>query len=210
LPKLQPTNFWYQGILGIKWQHNKFQNDVVNLLYGVAIAFAIVALQKNGGALAINVSSEIQEERCKKSLSTSFKTSLLPTLVASMEEELLIALCDPAILSKYIFGIQWGPWYIKSRSLHWWELYYHKVINDNPIRFRRFFRVSARALDFLYSTLHDDLVHNPPHAFEVRICGKKLEVEKQVGISLRRLATGDSILTIAELFGVSITTVSKL
>jgi hypothetical protein len=115
LPKLQPTNFWYQGILGIKWQHNKFQNDVVNLLYGVAIAFAIVALQKNGGALAINVSSEIQEERCKKSLSTSFKTSLLPTLVASMKEELLIALCDPAILSKYIFGIQWGPWYIKSR-----------------------------------------------------------------------------------------------
>jgi hypothetical protein len=53
-------------------------------------------------------------------------------------------------------------------------------------------------------------VHNPPHAFEVRICGKKLEVEKQVGIPLRRLATGDSILTIVELFGVSITTVLKL
>jgi hypothetical protein len=47
---------------------------MLNLLCGAAIVFAIVVLQKSGGALAISVSSEIQEERCK-------------TLVVSMEEE---------------------------------------------------------------------------------------------------------------------------
>jgi hypothetical protein len=44
----------------------------------------------------------------------------------------------------------------------------------------------------------------------VGICGRKLEEEKQVGISLRRLTTSDSILTIAEIFGVSMETVSKI
>jgi hypothetical protein len=43
----------------------------------------------------------------------------------------------------------------------------------------------------------------------VGICGRKLDVAKQVGISLRRLATSDTFLTIAQLFGVSIATVSK-
>jgi hypothetical protein len=44
----------------------------------------------------------------------------------------------------------------------------------------------------------------------VGIRGRKLDVEKQVGILLRRLATRDTILTIAELFGVSIAIVSKI
>jgi uncharacterized protein (UPF0212 family) len=43
----------------------------------------------------------------------------------------------------------------------------------------------------------------------VGICGKKLEAEKQVAISLRRLAIGDYVLTIAKLFGDSIATLSK-
>jgi hypothetical protein len=33
-------------------------------------------------------------------------------------------------------------------------------------------------INFLCSTQNDDLVYNPPHAFEVGICRKKLEVEK--------------------------------
>jgi hypothetical protein len=44
------------------------------------------------------------------------------------------------------------------------------------------FRVFARTFNFLCSILYDDLVGNPPHAFEVGICGRKLDVEKQVGI----------------------------
>jgi hypothetical protein len=57
-----------------------------------------------------------------------------PTLVASMEKgKLLTILFDPAILSKDILGIQWGPWYIKPTSLHWWNLYYYKVMNDDPV-----------------------------------------------------------------------------
>jgi hypothetical protein len=60
-----------------------------------------------------------------------------------MEEvELLIILFDLAILSKDIL---------------WWDLYYHKVTNDNSIQFRAFFRVSARSFDFLCSILNDDL-----------------------------------------------------
>jgi hypothetical protein len=148
--------------------------------------------------------------RSKKLVSTSLKTSLFPILISSMEEEeLLTNMFDPSILSKDILGIEWGPWYIKPRSLHWWDLFYRKVMNDDPIRFRAFFRVSPRTFNFLCTILNDDLVRNPPYAFEVGIRGRKLDVAKQVGISLRRLATSDTILTIGELFGVSITTVSR-
>ena len=48
---------------------------MLNLLCDIAIVFAIVVLQKSGGALTISVSSEIQDERCK-------------TLVVRMKEEL--------------------------------------------------------------------------------------------------------------------------
>jgi hypothetical protein len=52
--------------------------------------------------------------RDAKIIFTSFNTSLFSTLVASMEEEeFLTILCDLAILSKDILGIQWEPWYIK-------------------------------------------------------------------------------------------------
>jgi hypothetical protein len=101
-----------------------FKMILLNLLYGAIIVFAIVALQKSGGALVLNVPSKILEERCKKSLSNSLKTTLFPSLFGSMEEkEFLIILFDLAILSKNIFGIQCGPWYIKPRSLHSWEFY---------------------------------------------------------------------------------------
>jgi hypothetical protein len=43
----------------------------------------------------------------------------------------------------------------------------------------------------------------------VGICGRKLEVKKQVAILLRRLATSDYIHMIAGLFGISIIIVSK-
>jgi hypothetical protein len=52
-----------------------FKMMFLNLICGtaivIAIVIAIVSLQKCSGALCINVLSEIQEERCKKSLSTS-------------------------------------------------------------------------------------------------------------------------------------------
>jgi hypothetical protein len=40
--------------------------------------------KKSGGVLALNAPSEIQEERSKKSLSTSFITTLFSILFASM------------------------------------------------------------------------------------------------------------------------------
>jgi hypothetical protein len=58
--------------------------------------------------------------------------------------------------------------------------------------------------NFLCSIFNADFVCNPPHAFEVGIWGRNLEVEKQVAISLRKLTTCDYVLTIAKLFGVSI------
>jgi hypothetical protein len=73
-----------------------------------------------------------------------------------------------------------------------------------------FFRIFVRIFNYLCTTIHDDIVGNRPHAFKVGIHGRKLEVEKQVEISLKRLAIGVSVLTIAELFGVSIAIVSKM
>jgi hypothetical protein len=42
-----------------------FRITLLNLLYGTAIFFAIATLQKSGGALALNVPSEIKEKKRK-------------------------------------------------------------------------------------------------------------------------------------------------
>jgi hypothetical protein len=54
-----------------------FRIMLLNLLCSALIVFAIATLQESEGALILNVPSEIQEQRRKKSLSISFKTLAL-------------------------------------------------------------------------------------------------------------------------------------
>ena len=111
---------------------------------------------------------------------------------------------------KDVFGIEYGPWYIKPRSLHWWELYRVEVMEHDHGRFQKMFRVSVRTFNYLYDLIGNDMQHNPPPSLGQGICGRKLEVNKQIVISLHRLATSDTILSISELFGVSPTTVLRI
>jgi hypothetical protein len=79
--------------------------------------------------------------------------------------------------------------------------FYQKVMNDNPIRFGGLFRVYKKTFNFLFLILNNDFLLNSLYAFEVGICGMKLEVDNQDAISWRRLVRGNFVLTISELFG---------
>jgi hypothetical protein len=80
------------------------------------------------------------------------------------------------------------------------EVFCYKAMNDNLVRFKGIFRIYMKTFNFLFSILNDDLICHLPHAFEVGICARKLKVEKQVAISLSRLATSNYVITIGELF----------
>ena len=76
-------------------------------------------------------------------------------------------------------------------------------------RFQKMFRVSMRTFNYLYDLIGNDMQHNPPPWLGQGIRGRKLEVNKQIVICLRRLATGNTILSLSKLFGMSSTTVSR-
>ena len=76
-------------------------------------------------------------------------------------------------------------------------------------RFQKMFRVSMRTFNYLYDLIGNDMQHNPPPLLGQGIRRRKLEVNKQIAISLHRLATGNTVPSISELFGVSPTTVSR-
>ena len=145
-----------------------------------------------------------------KSSSSLLKLSQFSTLIASFEEEDLACLMMEFDLQpKNVLGIEYGPWYIKPRSLHWWELYHVEVMEHDHGRFQKMFRVFVRTFNYLYDLIGNDMQCNPPPLLGQGIYGRKLEVDKQIAISLHRLATGDAVLSISELFVVSPATVSR-
>ena len=117
-------------------------------------------------------------------------------------------LMDSNLQSKHIISIQCRLWYIKPRSLHWWALYHDEVMQNDHERFRRMFSFSIRTFNYLCELLGNDMRRKTPTSFH-SILDRKLEVDKQIAMSLHRLATGDSLLSILELFRVSLETVSK-
>ena len=156
------------------------------------------------------LSIEIGQKRVTKCSSPLLKLSQFSTLIASFEEDDLACLMMEFDLQrKDVLGIEYGPWYIKPRSLHWWELYRVEVMEHDHGRFQKMFRVSVRTFNYLYDLIGNDMQRNPPPSLGQGIHCRKLEVDKQIAISLHRLATGDTVFSISELFGVSPATVSR-
>lgn len=91
-------------------------------------------------------------------------------------------------------------WYIKPRSLHWWNHYVMFTRCDNEC-FRSVFRLSMLLFEHLCSILQDDLQQGPiPPSFQ-GIAGRVLPVHKQVAVAIFRLATGASMNSVSEIFG---------
>ncbi|CAN6828699.1 unnamed protein product, partial [Brassica oleracea var. botrytis] len=75
--------------------------------------------------------------------------------------------------------------------------------------FKYFFRASKTTFSYICSLVREDLISRPPSGL-INIEGRLLSVEKQVAIALRRLASGDSQVSVGAAFGVGQSTVSQV
>ncbi|XP_009612531.1 protein ANTAGONIST OF LIKE HETEROCHROMATIN PROTEIN 1-like isoform X2 [Nicotiana tabacum] len=104
-----------------------------------------------------------------------------------------------------------------SSECDWWDSFWHKnsptpgcgVPCDEEDGFKYFFRVSKKTFDYICSLVREDLISRPPSGL-INIEGRLLSVEKQVAIALRRLASGESQVSVGASFGVGQSTVSQV
>jgi hypothetical protein len=102
-----------------------------------------------------------------------------------------------------------SEWYIKPRTIQFFYLCIDWMPYKDLVRFKAFFRFSPETFDYICEMVHDDLLTRPPFSL-CTLPNRKLSVRRQVAIALRRLSTGDHILGISEMFGLSVTSVSRI
>ncbi|KAH9320546.1 hypothetical protein KI387_015185 [Taxus chinensis] len=119
------------------------------------------------------------------------------------------------ILETELSNLPWGvrnqgEWYVKPRSLHWWNHYIFKVKYDDE-RFRNIFRLPYALFESLCDSLREDLSQGDiPFSLANSIKGRVFPVEKQVAIAVLRLASGMAMINISELFGCGKSTVVRV
>ncbi|MCO5574049.1 hypothetical protein L7F22_027827 [Adiantum nelumboides] len=93
-----------------------------------------------------------------------------------------------------------SKWYVKSRTLKWWN-YYVDFVQGDEQRFKSIFKLPLSLFENLFELLRQQLQQGKiPESF-VSIQGRVLSVEKQVAIGIFCLAAGTSTMAISELFG---------
>ncbi|CAH9081155.1 unnamed protein product [Cuscuta europaea] len=102
----------------------------------------------------------------------------------------------------------------KAIDSEWWDCFWYKNSStsghsDEEEGFKYFFRVSKKTFDYICSLVREDLISRPPSGL-INIEGRLLSVEKQVAIALRRLASGESQVSVGASFGVGQSTVSQV
>lgn len=117
---------------------------------------------------------------------------------------------------KYGGGAPPLPPELRGLDTEWWYTFLHKhselglsAPSDEGEAFRYFFRTSRRTFDYICSIVREDLISRPPSGL-INIEGRLLSVEKQVAIAMRRLASGDSQVSVGAAFGVGQSTVSQV
>lgn len=83
------------------------------------------------------------------------------------------------------------------------------ILLDEEEAFKYFFRVSKQTFEYICSLVRNDLLSRPPSGL-INIEGRLLSVEKQVAIAMRRLASGESQVSVGAAFGVGQSTVSQV
>ncbi|EYU46549.1 hypothetical protein MIMGU_mgv1a007279mg [Erythranthe guttata] len=107
----------------------------------------------------------------------------------------------------------------KAIDCEWWDIFWNKNSpppnpdSNSPLNeeegFKHFFRVSNKTFEYICSLVREDLISRPPSGL-INIEGRLLSVEKQVAIALRRLASGESQVSVGASFGVGQSTVSQV
>eukprot|EP01018_Ginkgo_biloba_P019334 Gb_33835 [translate_table: standard] len=125
--------------------------------------------------------------------------SIIPILATMFAEQGSLLFEFNLSIAKWEGRIQ-GEWYIKPRSLHWWNYYIFQVKCDDH-RFCSIFKL-PHALFVLCELLHEDLSQGHiPYSLATSIKSRVLPVEKQVVIAVLRLSSGMLMININELFG---------
>ncbi|CAA7394807.1 unnamed protein product [Spirodela intermedia] len=101
-------------------------------------------------------------------------------------------------------------------DVDWWNSFWQKNSGSGPPipteedeGFKYFFRVSKKTFEYICSLVRQDLISRPPSGL-INIEGRLLSVEKQVAIALRRLASGESQVSVGAAFNVGQSTVSQV
>ncbi|PKI57213.1 protein ANTAGONIST OF LIKE HETEROCHROMATIN PROTEIN 1 isoform X2 [Punica granatum] len=105
----------------------------------------------------------------------------------------------------------------RAVDTEWWDIFWRRnssaapgPIPDNEEEgFKHFFRLSKQTFAYICSLVREDLISCPPSGL-INIEGRLLSVEKQVAIALRRLASGESQVSVGAAFGVGQSTVSQV
>jgi hypothetical protein len=101
-----------------------------------------------------------------------------------------------------------GQWYVKSRSLTWFDNLVQTVYDNE--RWKKLFRVGRATFMYLTESLHAKLEQKPPRSLARAIPTRHLTVVKQLAVTLYKLGHGVSNFGVGELFGLGESTVSDV
>ncbi|XP_068311673.1 protein ALP1-like [Pyrus communis] len=101
----------------------------------------------------------------------------------------------------------------KEGPVDWWDEFSRRINGVQfPLKvldkFESVFKLSRKTFDYICSLVSEDMMAKSAHF--VFTSGKPLSLHDQVAVALRRLSSGESLVTIGDSFGVNHSTVSQV
>ncbi|KAF3453824.1 hypothetical protein FNV43_RR04265 [Rhamnella rubrinervis] len=101
----------------------------------------------------------------------------------------------------------------KEGTVNWWDEFMKRISgiqspSNGLDKFESIFKISRKTFDYICSLVKEDMMAKSAHF--VFANGKPLSLCDQVAVALRRLSSGDSLVTIGDSFGLNHSTVSQV
>ncbi|XP_078429315.1 PIF / Ping-Pong family of plant transposase [Wolffia australiana] len=95
---------------------------------------------------------------------------------------------------------------LPSQPADWWDDFSKRISGTED--FETLFKMSRETFNYICGLVRDDLAARKSSLAALN--GRPLSIDDQVAVALRRLSSGDSLLTVGQLFGVNQSTVSQV
>lgn len=104
-----------------------------------------------------------------------------------------------------------GPLMPHPQPLDWWEVFSKRISGPlfqtkNPKKIESVLKISRKTFDYICSLVKEDMMSR--HI--TGLSGKPLSLNDQVAVALRRLGSGDSLVSIGDSFGLNQSTVAQI
>ncbi|XP_010260062.1 PREDICTED: putative nuclease HARBI1 [Nelumbo nucifera] len=101
----------------------------------------------------------------------------------------------------------------EQEPVDWWHEFSKRItgplsLSKDSDKFESILKVSRNTFNYICSLVKEDMMAKPSNF--VGTNGKPLSINDQVAIALRRLSSGESLLTIGDSFGINQSTVSQV